>query len=354
MMESNFSAGCAFAGALRTRFAALVIIFLLILLIGPQSALQAADFSIDAQVDRTEVKAGESLHLTITISQNLSALGGRQLGMPRISSIPDFDITGQRSAQNMSFVNGAGVVQVSLQLELVPKHEGTLKIPSLSVQGPDGKTYSTKTITVTARPPSEAREENEKADAASESGAGAEDQPAQSQGVGFFRGLMILGMVVALVLGGPFLLSWLMNRDRKSSSKWQEKDKRDKKEDYEEEPETVVPQPVAQPVLLPVDFDPESEALKRMHPDADADFYRKYFDLFRRSIISSGKGFESNMTPDELLRALEKRLSPDIAACSSRLASDWSMAVFARMAPLRNFADIQSDVRAVLASIRHL
>ncbi|MFZ2958778.1 MAG: BatD family protein [Candidatus Ozemobacteraceae bacterium] len=423
----------------------------IVFVIFPFSVAFGADFAIDAQVDKTEIKAGESLNLTVTVTQNISAFGGRAIGAPRISSIPGFDIVGQRSAQNMSFVNGAGMVQISLQLELVPQREGTLEIPVMTLNGPDGKAYSTKPITIVAHPPSEAKEDpSQGSDTSSSPGSAADVPGPENRGIGFFQGLLILAGIIALVLAAPLLLSWFMNRDRKPSSKWQEKPddsndqdpfgKRRADERHAEaleeqrrngfqtssskegsslkgtslakspspsknvspaettsvskeapsakssfpqetafsekvssgvadrfsrgrqtssssdpdEPETVLPEPDRKPSFFPVDFEPEAASLKRAYPDVGTDFYNRYFDLFRRAILGCQKGFDAAMTPDELMKALGRRLPPNIAVRAGRLAMDWDFAVFARMCPQRSFADIQEDIREVLIALKRL
>ena len=166
----------------------------------------AAGFSINAEVDRTEVAFGESLQLVITIVQETGGMFGSSIGAPKLAQIPGFDIAGQSSSHNMTIVNGVGQVQVQTVLELVPQGPGKKEIPSLTVRGPDGKSYSTNPITVTILKPSESPTSEPEA---------TEDVTSSEHGIGFRTGLFLVFLVIALVIAVPLVFSWFLNRNRK-------------------------------------------------------------------------------------------------------------------------------------------
>jgi len=235
--------------------------------------------------------------------------------------------------------------------------------------------------------------------------------------MGFLSGIMILLSVVALVVGIPVFLSWFLNRGRKPSRKWQEtgstspapnptgRGREDRPEDavivdapderptsrgmysnHDDHParpesrayahggETEArPRPVgsarrdappdssspttpetidARPSHL--DFETEVKALTRLCPEADGEFFRRFFDLFRKVLNQHGRTFSQARTPDELMAEAARRLPPLEARHATRLSEDWELVAFANMRPGRPFSEILDDARHVLHHLHKL
>lgn len=90
-----------------------------------------AEFS--ASVNRDALGAGETLILELKISD------ASPKGEPDISGIKkDFAITGKRMLSNTNIINGSISTSVSWQYRLVPKKEGKLTIPPITVESSEG------------------------------------------------------------------------------------------------------------------------------------------------------------------------------------------------------------------------
>ncbi|NLI79870.1 MAG: hypothetical protein GX442_25920, partial [Candidatus Riflebacteria bacterium] len=100
-----------------------------------------------------------------------------------------------------------------------------------------------------------------------------------------------------------------------------------------------------------VDFEREVTALQRRHPDADLEFYRAFFDLFRRAALGRSSRLDHNMTPDELVRALVTLLPGPLGPRLRALADDWECVSFANSRPGRPWSPILEDALVVLAAI---
>jgi hypothetical protein len=174
--------------------------------------LLAADFTVEAQVDRNQVSFGESLNLVVTITQSLSSGRTQRLSVPAIDSIPGFDIASTRSGQSTRFINGVGQASSQVVYELVPQQPGKVVIPAFSFKDPDGNTRSTQPIDVEVMAPAPEQEPER---------AGAE-QPAvsASSSSGLFKGLLFVGLVLGCIVAIPFVLAAFFNRNVKPSTRW--------------------------------------------------------------------------------------------------------------------------------------
>ena len=103
------------------RTAKLLIILALLMV---TTLSQGYAMSIEAEVDRSEVAFGETLSLVVTLTQELGSGRTQTFGLPRISSIPGFDIVSTRSGQSTSFINGVGSSRTQVVYELVPQEPG--------------------------------------------------------------------------------------------------------------------------------------------------------------------------------------------------------------------------------------
>ena len=91
-----------------------------------------------ATVDRTQLGPGETLTLTLT-SDDFNAAA------PNLKVLQkDFQILGSSQSSSINIINGSQTSTKSFQIELMPRHPGTLIIPSLPF-----KNGQTKPITVT-------------------------------------------------------------------------------------------------------------------------------------------------------------------------------------------------------------
>ncbi len=317
-----------------------ILLPILVLWCGPSFA----QFTINAQTDKTEVHFGESLNLILTVTQEMSSFSGTRLSPPQINEIPGFDIVSRRSSQNITMINNTGQVQLQTHFELVPQKAGDMTIPAFSFKAPDGKNYSTNAIRVKILPPAKASEEEEE----KETSASQPEESEEKGGIGFFKGVSIIVFVIMMILGAPILLSWLLNRDFRPSKRWEPELTELLK--TTEKTETVQTSP-SPPVS--VDFEREVRALKQLFPEAGGDFYRSYFDIFHRAILFLNPKLDISMTPDELIRHHSSILPPPLAAKLKHLGMDWEAVVFAKSRPSRSFSNIHEDATAVLQTPSH-
>ena len=95
----------------------------------PGTALAA--LTLQAEVDRRTVAAGDSLLLTVRASGQSLPKGEPALG----ALAKDFEILGQGSKQQLVFSNGVAVSSSIWQYSLLPRREGTLTIPVIRFGG---------------------------------------------------------------------------------------------------------------------------------------------------------------------------------------------------------------------------
>ena len=332
---------------------------LLLLLLSISTVLHAQSFSVSAEVDRNQIGFGESLNLVITVSQSLSAGVNHRISIPAVSSIPGFDIAGTRSGQSTSFVNGVGQTQSQILYELVPQNAGKITIPAFSFKDPEGNIHSTKAIEVEVLP------------AAAEPEKPAEPSPAKEQrsdaSFSLFRALLILGIVLASLVALPFVLSAFFSRNAASSvvngqnevaaaasgsvtiRPARSDEGRSQVEDavvLEQAGKSIKAKPAK------INFADAVARLKREFHDADSAFYRRYFELFRQTILSHSSSLTDNMTADELFRRICEMVTIDgVAAASRRLAVDLEQVMYANRAPVRAFSVIDADANEIIRAI---
>ncbi len=116
----------------------IAIISLGLLLLGVLPAAGAV--TVDAQVDRTHLAAGETLNLTVTINNGD--------GQVDVGAITDFKVISRGSSTNMQFVNGRSHRETAYRFLLIPRAKGRLRIPPLKVQS-NGAVYHTQPVTIT-------------------------------------------------------------------------------------------------------------------------------------------------------------------------------------------------------------
>jgi len=336
----------------RVRHVALLVMLVSLLISIP---VVAQDVSLDAEVDRTTVRFGESLTLTLTLSQALSGGGGRQIVTPNVDSIPDFDIAGRRTAQNMSFINGVGQLQVQTSLELVPRGPGDFTIPAMGFKLPDGRSVNSKAIKVKVLPP-----EDESA-----AGQGSAQPPAPEEddtsrvtnggGMSLFKAFSMLLLITATVICLPILLSWYMS-GRSASSRTRVSQV--SQDGAAGAPETGVVEDAkfvsaARPSAETVDFEREVERLKIEYKEPTLEFYRLYYDLFHKALVAANSRMRPEQTPDELRRTAEEHFPPAISSRMKPVVDEWEGVTYARMLPTRPFSALHDDARTIVRCLTH-
>lgn len=109
------------------------------------------DVSVDAHVDRTTLTPDESLQLTVTIHN------GR--GNVALDDLDDFKVLPRGTSSRMQFTNGNSSSEEAHTYLLIPRRQGTLTIPALTVRA-DGRQYQTQPITVTVSPQAATRSDD--------------------------------------------------------------------------------------------------------------------------------------------------------------------------------------------------
>ena len=102
----------------------LVALCMLALMLGGASARAA----VTASLDRDRVAMGDTMRLTITVTDNeeLSSIDLRPL-------LADFEILQRSTSSNTSIINGRRSHVKQLLVDITPRREGTLKIPPMRV-----------------------------------------------------------------------------------------------------------------------------------------------------------------------------------------------------------------------------
>lgn len=308
----------------------------------------AAELSVDAQVDRTEIGFGESFNLVVTITQNLSSGRSHRLSVPTINNIPGFDIASTRSGQSTSFINGVGVSRSQVVYELVPQQPGKATIPAFSFSDPDGNQYSSKPIEINVLSPE---------DTPAEPQAQPDSRPAPGKPADYlFKIMLVAGLILGLVVAIPFFLQAFAGNghqvaadaDVAAEIRSQVKTPPQTVEDAE----IVAEQSVCRESFPRIDFAAEVARLKNEWPETGIEFYKKYFEIFRNALIGNSSIASSDQTIDELfVKVCSQFPRNDIALACKRLAGDLELVMYANRAPTRQFSGIDSDAREILTVI---
>lgn len=329
---------------------------LLVFLLNITAGLCAQNFSINAEVDRDQVGFGESLSLVLTITRRIESGVSQRLSIPAVTNIPGFDIASTRSAQSTRYINGEGETESQILYELVPQQPGKITIPAFSFKDPEGKEHSTKAIEITVLPPEAEVEKPEEAAPV----ANNKNEASPSM----FRGMLFLGLILGGIVAVPFILFAFFNRNEKpvkiyeddeiqtQSLSGKSRDAVETKSDIEDavvssNSEQLSPAPKRQ-----INFADSVATLKRQYPDADSEFYRRYFDIFREAVLGKSSNLKANMTSDELFKSICELVAGEtVVQASRRLANDIDMVMYANRAPARAFASIDADAREIVKAI---
>jgi hypothetical protein len=121
---------------------ALILSFALLFAVLASGPARAADVSLTAEADKTEITMDEAVTLRVTLS------GGDMDGArPAAPEMPGFRAAFAGQSQNISFVNGRVSSEIAFTYVLQPLSPGVRTIPSFTVQV-GGQTLSTQPIVV--------------------------------------------------------------------------------------------------------------------------------------------------------------------------------------------------------------
>ncbi len=342
----------------------------------------AEDITISTSVDRTEVEFGDTLELTVQIkkpmesssgfssngfnssgfsfsfnSSGFGSMGGLNDIDFDIESVPGFDISGRRQSSQSRMVNGVGESIKSIILSLVPQKEGTLVIPAFSMKDKDGKEHSSKPITINVKKVADDPEE-EQSPAASEekkedSTSVNQNNEAKKENT-LFNIYFILGIILVFVIIGIIAFFYFFDNLSKQNKKASEQGvedavivKEEPKVAKEESKESVKHENVEK-----VEFATIAASLKVQYKEVSPEFYKKYFDLFKKACCYRSKALSKDMTYDELLnKCSELAGTNNITQATSRLSHDIEMVMYAGSMPNRQLIAIETDIKEVLNSL---
>ncbi len=331
---------------------AFLIVSFLILAAGQ---IFAQSFTIETTVDKNEIGFGDSVNLTVLVTQELTGAGSREMSVPNITKIPGFDIASTRTGQTQRWVNGVGVAQVQFLLELVPQKAGKLVIPAITGKGPDGKTYSSKPIEINVLPPGESEEIQAES-------VGTDVPESEKKSSGLFKMFLIAALIIIGIFAVPIVFAAFIGKAQNTG----ERVNRPKSDEFIKQglstrQETSNRQNVedAQIAIVGgasspknIDFDYELSELEKEQSQKNNEFYKKFFELFRNALIAGNKSLKPEFTPDEILKKIaEMNSSKRVGSCLMRIADDIEMVLYANSEPKRNFDEIISDARKILDSI---
>ncbi|MFQ5878019.1 MAG: BatD family protein [Acidobacteriota bacterium] len=110
---------------------------------------RAEEIAVSASVDRSRLRVGDSLTLTVEVV----GAGSDRVAAPDVPRIDDFDLLGGPAvSRRFRWVNGRSSSSVSFRYTLAPRRPGRLRIPPVRLLV-GGRTYATRTIEVEVLPP---------------------------------------------------------------------------------------------------------------------------------------------------------------------------------------------------------
>ena len=101
-----------------------------------------------------------------------------------------------------------------------------------------------------------------------------------------------------------------------------------------------------------VEFETISASLKIKYKEICPEFYKEYFELFKKACCYRSKSLTKDMTYDELLgKCGEIAGTNNIVQATSRLTHDIEMVMYAGSMPNRQLIAIETDIKEVLNSL---
>lgn len=349
------------------------VIYFLILLLLPIFCECSINFNIDASVDKAVIKFGESLTLTITITLEISGGIAPQISPPSISEIPGFDIIGRSSSHKVSFVNNRGLLQIQTFLELVPQKSGDITIPSLTIIGPDGKSYTTNPIKLKVLTPSESDDDDNNTTTSKSSADSNFEVSSQNNykntSFSILKLVAIFLGIIGLLISAPILLSWYLNRNYKKTSKWDEifeHDESTKNNNQSKETYNFAQNTNKDTQNLSSSSSTEFISLKQLdsyfnkllsellykNHEPTLELYKSIFDLFKECMIKAyPNDIKLNMTPNEIIQQLKIKLGDNFHMLLDNILSSWEETCFANKLPSRSWTVISDDIKSVIHTI---
>ena len=345
------------------------------------SMVLAEDITITSSVDRTDVEFGDTIELTVQIkkptestssnipnsfssngfsfsfnSSSFSSMGGLDNIDFDIEAVPDFDIAGKRQSSQMRSVNGVGESIKQLSITLVPQKIGTLVIPAFSMKDKDGKEHSSKAIMINVRKVADDPAEESPASTSDES----DNQNNDSNNVSnntqakkentLFNFYFVLGIILIFVIIGMIGFAYFFDHISRAN-KTRKTDEIEDAVIVKDEPKPVQEQ-VKEEKVEKVEFATIVASLKVQYKEVSPEFYRKYFELFKKACCYRSKALSKDMTFDELLnKCSELAGTNNIVQATSRLAHDIEMVMYAGSMPNRQLLAIENDIKEVLNSL---
>ena len=356
------------------------IITTILMLLFFTSMVLAEDITISTSVDRTDIEFGDTVELTVQIkkpmenqpmtqhfggngfsfsfnSSSFSSMGGFNDIDFDIENVPGFDIAGRRQSSQSRMVNGVGESIKSIILTLVPQKEGALVIPAFSMKDKDGKEHSSNAIIINVKKVADDPDE-EQPSAAVASESENQNEPVKSPEAKkentLFNAYFILGIVFIFIIVAIIGFFYFFdNLSKQRNSKGRDNSVEDAvivKE--EEKPAKKQQEQVKEEKVEKVEFATIAASLKVQYKEVSPEFYRKYFELFKKACCYRSKALSKDMTFDELLNKCGEIAGTDnIVQASSRLAHDIEMVMYAGSMPNRQLMAIETDIKEVLNSL---
>ena len=107
----------------------------------------AQDVTFSVKVDKTTVKVGDPVTMTITLGGDISGIE-----LPAFQFPEEFSVAARSQSTNFSLRAGAAERSISLSYVLVPQREGSFQLGPFHLEH-HGKTDSTEPITLTVEKP---------------------------------------------------------------------------------------------------------------------------------------------------------------------------------------------------------
>ena len=345
----------------------------MIMLLTITSMTFAEDIDISASVDSTEIEFGDTIQLTISIKKPTSnqsmnrsfnngaisfSFNSSNFGVIDnidfdIENIPNFDIIGRSQSSQTSMVNGVGQSVKQINLSLVPQKIGTLLIPAFSMKDKDGTEHSSKPITINVKKVADDPQDEDDEDDEAVTPNGSKEEKAASEvktankktekkDDEAFTNLLIAGVVIILIIVIAIAFrNYLISKPKDMPSENTNAEERKVKEEQIKKEE-----------VEEVNFSSIVASLKVQYKEIDNEFYRKYFDYFKKACCYRNKALTQDMTVDEIIKKCSKLAGTDnIKQATSRLTFDIEMVMYANTMPNRQLISIETDIKEVLNSL---
>ncbi len=362
------------------------LLFSILMLLVCASMVLAEDITISAGVDRTEIEFGDQIQLTVNIkkaltSQNTQSFSNNGFSFSfnsfnmssmndidfRVENIPDFDIMGRSSSQQSRSINGKGESVKQIILTLVPQKVGELTIPAFSMKDKDGEEHHSDQIKIKVNQAAEDPDEDENVITAQDNegeeniNESQQNGPASSQPMhskpqpkesNWFNTLLYAG--IAIILFVILIIVFAIVAGKKTDKPDTDKVDNAKIEDAvivkQEEP--AKQEEIVKPDVEKVEFETIVASIKIQFKEVSVEFYRKYFELFKKACCYRNQNLSMDMTYDELLDKCSKIAGTDnIKQASTRLAFEIETVMYANRMPNRQLIAIESDIKEILNSL---